>query len=523
MKILTAAQMREVDRRTTAERGILSLVLMENAGSRVFEFLVHEFSPLNRERITVLCGKGNNGGDGFAVARQLLTRSRAERLTVILAAAPESLQGDAAANYQMFLGSGGQVQFVASEGAWETVLPGILDSTVIVDALLGTGLRGPVEGLLLRIIRDVNARLGYARVVAVDIPSGLASDSGEPLGESMRADHTVTFTAPKIGQIFPPNCERIGGLHVVPIGSAPELYENDPEIFVSTIDAAYIAPLFAPRPRGAHKGDFGHVLVVAGSTPKPGAAILAGTAALRAGAGLVTVASTSQAAAIAVGHTPELMTEPLPETEQGTVSLAAFDYQRFEKILAKKTVVAMGPGLGTTDETRAFMRKAVETCGHDTQLVLDADALVADNVRAGAVLTPHPGEMARLVHSTIGEVQNHRLEIAGDFARSRGVYLVLKGQRTLLALPDGRVFVNTTGTPAMATGGTGDVLTGMIAGFLAEFRMAPVEQAVAAAVYLHGRSGELAARKLGEQAMLASDLLNSLSAAITSLAGPDLN
>ena len=520
MKIVTAAQMREIDRRTSAERGIPSIVLMENAGSRVYEFLAHKFSPLVRERIIVLCGKGNNGGDGFVVARQLHTRARTGRLTVILAAHPESLQGDAAANYQMFLGAGGQVHAVTSEAGWELALPGILDSTLIVDALLGTGLRGPAEGLLLRIIRDVNARLGHAQVVAVDIPSGLASDSGEPLGECMRAGHTITFTAPKIGQIFPPNCEAVGELHVVPIGSAPELYENDPEIFLSNIDAAFIAPLFASRPRGAHKGDFGHVLVVAGSTPKPGAAILAGTAALRAGAGLVTVASTARAAAVITAHTPELMTEPLPETEQGTVSLAAFDYQRFEKILARRNVVAMGPGLGTGDETRAFMRKAVELCGKNTRLALDADAIAADNIRPGAVLTPHPGEMSRLTGIATAELQQRRVEIAREFARSSGVVLVLKGNRTLVAVPDGRVFVNLTGTPAMATGGTGDVLTGMIAGFLAGFPHAPIEQAVAAAVHLHGRAGELAARELGEQATLASDLLRNLSAAIKLLAGP---
>lgn len=515
MKILTAAQMREVDRRTTAERGVPSIVLMENAGARVFELLEEKFAPLSGQRVLVICGKGNNGGDGLVVARQLLLRGRPARLSVILAASPDSLQGDAAGNYRMFTGVDGRARIVTAEAEWEAALGDALDSTLVIDALLGTGLRGPAEGLSLRIIRDVNSRLRHAAIVAVDIPSGLASDTGERIGEAIRAHHTVTFTAPKIGQIFPPNCELVGELRVAPIGSAAGLYENDPEIFLSTIDPNHIAPLFAPRARDAHKGDFGHVLIIAGSTPKPGAAILAGTAALRAGAGLVTVATTARAAAVIPAHTPELMTEPLPETELGTVSLAAFDYQRFEKIIERKTVIAMGPGLGANDEARAFMRKAASLSS--ARLVLDADALVSDNIRPGAVLTPHPGEMSRLTGVATAEIQKRRVEIARDFARKREVYLVLKGYRTLLALPDGRVMVNRTGTPAMASGGVGDVLTGMIAGFLAEFPQAPPEQAIAAAVYLHGRAGQLAALELGEQAVMATDVLRHLSAAIASL------
>ncbi|MBI3667028.1 MAG: NAD(P)H-hydrate dehydratase [Acidobacteria bacterium] len=515
MKILTAAQMREVDRRTSEERSVPSLILMENAGARVFEFLAHKFGPLEKQRVAVICGKGNNGGDGLVVARQLHTRGRVGRLQVVLAGDPDSLQGDAAANYRMLLGADHRPRIVKTETEWEAALGEILDSTIVVDGLLGAGLRGPAEGQYLRIIRDVNARLSHAQVVAVDIPSGLASDSGERLGEAIRADHTITFTAPKVGQVFPPNCEAVGALHVVPIGSAPSLYEDDPEIFLSTIDPAFIAPLFAPRARDAHKGNFGHVLVVAGSTPKPGAAALAGAAALRAGAGLVTVATAARATSAVVAHAPELMTEPLPETELGTVSPAAFDYQRFEKIAANKDVIAIGPGLGTNDETQGFIRKVVRESSQ--RLVLDADALLQENVRAGAVLTPHPGEMSRLTGMPTAEIQRRRVEVAREFACARGAYVVLKGYRTLVATPDGRVFVNLTGTPAMASGGSGDVLTGMIAGLLAQFPKAPPEQAIAAAVYLHGKAGELASQELGEQCALATDLLRSLSAAIASL------
>jgi NAD(P)H-hydrate epimerase len=515
VKVLTAAQMREVDRRTSEERGIPSLILMENAGARVFEFLAHRFGPLQRHRIAVVCGRGNNGGDGLVAARQLYTRGRTGHLIVVLAARPESLEGDAAANFRMLSGVGCPIRVAPTETAWETALPEVCGATLLVDALLGTGLRGPAEGLYARIIADLRARFSPDQVVAVDIPSGLPSDTGEPFGESIRAAHTVTFTAPKVGQILPPNCEAVGELHVVPIGSPPALYEDDPSILLSTIDAADIAPLFAPRARDAHKGDFGHVLIVAGSTPKPGAAILAGTAALRAGAGLVTVATTVRAATAVASHTPELMTEPLPETDLGTVSPAAFDYQRFESVMARKDVMAMGPGLGTNDETRAFMRKAAAM--FPGRLVLDADALVPDNLRPGAVLTPHPGEMARLTGLTTAEVQSRRVEVARRFAQEHSLILVLKGYRTVVALPHGRVLVNLTGTPAMASGGSGDVLTGMIAGFLAQFPQAPVEQAVAAAVFLHGRAGELAARETGEQAALATDLLRHIGAAIASL------
>jgi NAD(P)H-hydrate epimerase len=509
VKILTAAQMREVDRRTAAERGIPSLILMENAGARVFELLAHRFGPLARHRVAVVCGKGNNGGDGLVVARQLYTRGRCGGLSVVLAASPGELQGDAAANYQMLAGVGCPIKVAPHETAWETALAEISGATLLVDALLGTGLRGPAEGLYLRIIQDLSTRFAPEQVVAVDIPSGFGQ------GPSLRAGHTITFTAPKVEQILLPDCAAMGELHVVPIGSPPSLYEDDPGIWLETIDAAWIAPLFAARRRDAHKGDFGHVLIVAGSTPKPGAAILAGTAALRAGAGLVTVATAARAAGVIPAHTPELMTEPLPETELGTVSPAAFDYQRFESVIARKDVMAIGPGVGTNDQTREFIRKAIAL--YRGKLVLDADALTLDNVRPGAVLTPHPGEMARLLGCSTAEVQSRRVEAAREFARARAVCLVLKGFRTLVATPDGRVLVNLTGTPAMASGGSGDVLTGMIAAFLAQFAQAPVEQVVAAAVFLHGRAGELAAREQGQQAAIATDLLRQLGAAIASL------
>jgi len=389
--------------------------------------------------------------------------------------------------------------------------------TIVVDALLGTGLNGPASGEMLAAIRRINNGFPDAEIVAVDIPSGLASDTGRQIGESVRADHTVTFTAPKVGLVLPPNCEQAGELQVRSIGSPPELFENDGSIFLSLVEPAQFRHLLAPRPHIAHKGSFGHVLVVAGSRGKTGAAAMAGMAALRAGAGLVTVASTEGALPVIASHAPELMTEPLPETAAGAISVRAFDPGALPEIARNKTLLAIGPGLTTDLETVAVVRRAFEE--FTQPLVVDADGL---NALAGSewmgdgrlrVLTPHPGEMSRLVKNSVAEVEDDRVSIARAFATQKRVHLVLKGYRTLLAFPDGRVWTNPTGSPAMAKGGTGDILTGLIAGFLAQFPSEP-EQAIAAAVYLHGLSGEIGAAELGDKCVIATDLLQYLPAAM---------
>jgi hydroxyethylthiazole kinase-like uncharacterized protein yjeF len=514
MKVLSAAQMREVDRRTT-ELGIPSIILMESASHRVVEFLMEKFAPLAGHRVVVLCGKGNNGGDGLAAARQLFTHARPGRLDVVLTADPAELRGDAAENLRMLRVCGCPVE--------RDLTPEMRDATIVLDALLGTGLKGPASGDMLRLIREINAGFPRAKIVAVDIPSGLDSDSGALAGEAVQADYTVTFTAPKAGQVLPPACDRAGELRVCSIGSPASLYDDDESIFLSLVEPGVFRRLLQPRVRGAHKGDFGHVLVIGGSRGKTGAAAMAGMAALRSGAGLVTVASAESAIPVIASHAPELMTEPLPETENGAISLAAFDYELLAGLIKGKDVVALGPGLGTHAETVSVVRRLVETAPQ--LLVIDADGL---NALAGAeikgrnlILTPHPGEMARLTGKRTAEVQADRVAAARGFATERGVTLVLKGQRTLLAFPDGRVWINPTGTPAMATGGSGDILTGMIAGFLAQ---APqeAEAAIAAAVYLHGLAGELGAEALGERALVATDLLEFLPEAMDECAGiPD--
>ena len=509
MKILTAAEMREVDRRTI-ELGVPGLVLMENAGHRVVEFLARHYAPLEAQRIVVLCGKGNNGGDGMVVARQLHTCVRPKSLDVILAGDPGEMKGDAAANYRMLQAVGCPVLF--------QIKPAMETATLIVDALLGTGILGPATGRSLELIRTINEGFPLAEVVSVDIPSGLDSDSPNPPGEAVHASHTVTFTAPKRCQVLSPACELVGKLHVAQIGSPSELYEKDPAIFLALSEPALFAHLFRPRVRDSNKGLYGHVLVIAGGRGKTGAAAMSGMGALRAGAGLVTVASAGSAIAQIASHAPELMTEPLPETEDGSISMRMLD--PLSVLIDKKNVVAIGPGMGRNPETGQLIRRLVNELTRP--MVVDADglnALDAKTLRVPGprIFTPHPGEMARLTTSTVADVQADRIGCARAFAQERSVYLVLKGNRSVIASPKGNVWINPTGSPAMASGGTGDVLTGLIAGLVAQFPE-QFEAALLAAVYLHGRAGELGAARLGEKALMATDLFEFLPEAMREVA-----
>ena len=511
MKVLTAAQMREVDRRTS-ELGIPSLILMENAGHRVMEVLEKYYSPLAGQRIVVICGKGNNGGDGLVVARQIFTRIRPRSLYVVLGGNASEMKGDAAANYQMLRAAGCEVS--------TSITPEMESATLIVDAVLGTGIRGGAEGRSLELIRAINNGFPAAEVVAVDVPSGLDSDSGTLPGEAVHANHTVTFTAPKPCLVLSPACEYAGKVHVGVIGSPPDLYDKDASIYLALSEPSLFAKLFAPRPRDSNKGLYGHVLVIAGARGKTGAAAMAGLGALRAGAGLVTVASAESAITAIAAHAPEIMTEPLPETDAGSISTRALDQSVLAAITAKKNVIAIGPGMGTHAETGQYIRRLVEESR--LPMVIDADGLNAlDRTdlrgRAPRIMTPHPGEMARLTGKSVAEIQADRIGIARSFAQERGIHLVLKGNRSAIAAPDGRVWINPTGSPAMSTGGTGDVLTGLIAGLLAQFPD-QVEAAVLAGVYLHGRAGELGAAKLGEKSLIATDLFDYLPEAMREVA-----
>jgi NAD(P)H-hydrate epimerase len=522
VKILTAEQMREIDRLTTERCGIPSLTLMENAGTRVVESLARRYEKLCGRSFLILCGKGSNGGDGFAVAR--LLRQAGSEVRVLLFAAREQVKGDAAVNLQRWEACGGTTTCVTADSEWAVHREKLGQHEIIVDAMLGTGLQGPVTGLLAQVIADVNRRREGKGVIAVDVPSGLSSDSGACREPFLRVEHTVTFTAPKLCHVLPPACDVVGSLETAHIGTPVELLQGAEGGKTILLDAGEFSGLELRRRRGAHKGDFGHVLLMAGSRGKTGAAILAAQGALRAGAGLVTVATPASVLSVVAAGLPEMMTEPLAETDAATISPEALDYGRLEKILADKSVVGMGPGLSLHPETQEFVRSVVAECA--LPMILDADALNAFAGRAADLcarkaadlaITPHPGEMARLLRVTAADVQADRLAAARRAAETCNAFVVLKGQKTIVASPDGHAFINPTGNPGMATGGTGDVLLGVLAGLTAQLGVADWARALSLGVYLHGLAGDMASQQYGEHSMLATDLVGQLPAAFRKL------
>jgi ADP-dependent NAD(P)H-hydrate dehydratase / NAD(P)H-hydrate epimerase len=515
MKILTAAEMREVDRLSTERHGIPSLTLMENAGKSVAEFLHQRFHNLVRRRIVIVCGKGNNGGDGFVVARNLLEAGN--KPTVYLFAAPDEVRGDAAVNLKRFQDISRELQIVRSPGEWQSLKAPLASAEIILDALLGTGARGPVEGLLQQVIEDVNRKRSDEVVVSVDIPSGLSADSGDPQGAAIRADHTITFTAPKPGMFAGRAAEFIGQLHVRDIGSPLELIEELGKGNLRWSEPREFSKFAAPRAAAGQKGDYGHALVVAGSVGKTGAAVLSSWAALRAGAGLVTVATPEPALSIVASHTPEIMTVPLPATNIGSIALRSLDGDLFASILKGKRALAIGPGLGTHDETQQFVRGALAKRSM-LPVILDADGLNAFAGRASELkaaeqklaLTPHPGEMARLLGCEIKDVQANRLDVALKAAADWNAHVILKGHQTIIASPDGRASINSTGNPGMATAGTGDVLTGILAGLTGQYPKDDWSRELAFGVYLHGLAGDIAYADSGGAPLMASDLIRAI-------------
>lgn len=501
MKIVSASEMREIDRSTSERFGVPSLTLMENAGTAVANFILSNYSE--ERSIGIICGKGNNGGDGFVVARSLVERGR--KVQVLLLCAPEELRGDAAAMFaklQLAPIIVRDVSDLESDGAID-----ILNSELLVDALLGTGFHPPVSALYVAAIGKLNA--SSAPIVAVDIPSGADADATQKAsGLIVRADAIVTFTAPKPAHVFGELTD--GTTRIAPIGSPPEAITSSSDLNLSTPDD--FADLLAPRPRESNKGSYGHVLVIGGSVGKAGAAWLAGYAALRAGAGLCTVATAKSAFNTVAGFSPELMTEQLEETKAGTISPEAIKSGCFDALADGKTVLAIGPGISRNPETAEFVRNAVAR--YKQTIVLDADGLNAfegmpeklSRPEGNLVVTPHPGEMVRLTGLSIAEIQSNRVDVAREFAKKYHVIVVLKGHRTLTVSPNGTVWVNPTGNPGMATGGTGDVLTGMIAGLVAQYPKRVLE-ATALAVYLHGSAGDEAAEQQGEASLIALDLL----------------
>jgi ADP-dependent NAD(P)H-hydrate dehydratase / NAD(P)H-hydrate epimerase len=514
--LVTAQQMRELDR-LTIERGTLGHVLMERAGAGATAALLKLFPHVRKKPVLVFAGKGNNGGDGFVMAR--LLKKAGVACEVILTAKKDDVKGDALRNLQAFARMRGRISEVTDPKQLDAVQKKLSKCGLVVDALLGTGLSAPVHGFMSELIEQMNA--SGVPIVAVDTPSGLDSDRGVPLGTATRATLTVTFGYPKIGLLQPAAKTYVGQLEIVDIGIAAEaLAAVNPQTMLLTQES--VGALIRPRTLDAHKGDFGHLLVLAGARGKSGAALLSGGAALRVGTGLVTLAGPTSLNAIFSTALVETMTIPMPECEDGSLAL---NENAMAAAVQGKSAIAFGPGVGVSSDTTSLTQWLLATS--TVPLVIDADGLnclatdltALRQARVPVILTPHPGEMARLAKLNNAEVQSQRLEVAQTFAREYRCYLILKGSRTVIAAPDGRAWLNPTGNPGMASGGMGDVLTGILGGLLAQ-GYTP-KHACQLGVFLHGYVGDRAAEEKGEVGIIARDLIDRLPAGIRALRHSD--
>jgi ADP-dependent NAD(P)H-hydrate dehydratase / NAD(P)H-hydrate epimerase len=505
MLIVTSQEMRELDRLTIEKYRVPSLTLMENAGEAVAEALLARFARQAKAGVLVVCGKGNNGGDGLVVARHL--KKKSIPCEVVLLARKEEISPDAAANLRAYL----KVKGKLFEGDDALALLGerLKGKKLIVDAILGTGLKEKVRGLYAEAIARINS--SGLPVLAVDIPSGLDGDRGRPLGAAIKAEMTVALGFPKLGEVIYPGVSYVGELAVADIGISPgAVQEVRPR--AELLEDEAVGWLVPEREPDSHKGTYGHLLVFAGSRGKTGAAILSCRGALRSGAGLVTLAAAHSLNAIFAGALVEAMTEPLAERANEEIEpLTDHDWRR---LLERKSAVLFGPGVGVNDATRSALWWLLRNL--DAPLVIDADGLnllSGDVARlSGAkrppVLTPHPGEMARLIGSDTAVVNGDRAGIARSFAEKQRCYLVLKGARTIIATPEGRIFINPTGNPGMASGGMGDVLAGILGGLLAQGFAA--EDALKLGVYVHGFAGDQASMVKGQMGLIASDVIEAL-------------
>ena len=513
MRVVTAAEMRRLDQLTIDTHGVPSLSLMERAGQSVVDVILERWTPLAKRGVLVVAGKGNNGGDGLVIAR--LLRERKFPCEVACIAPAEDLSPDATTHLE---------RYRAVKGRFTEVPPGDLDPLrsrmkdkgLLVDALLGTGLRSPVEGFLADVVELMNA--SGLPIVAVDTPSGLDADRGTPLGATIRAEATVTFGFPKAGQVIYPGVVYSGDLVVADIGIHPEAVAAV-EPSVELLESADVVRLLPRRADDSHKGSYGHLLVMAGSRGKTGAAVLGCRAAMRVGTGLVTLAAPRGLNGILAGALVESMTETLGQPAQD--QWPALGVADWHGLAERKSAVLFGPGVGVHASARATLETLLEHCS--LPWLIDADGLnnlAADvsrlrEARVPPVLTPHPGEMGRLAGLDTAEVNDDRIGLARAFAAEHRCHLVLKGARTVMATPEGQVSINPTGNSGMASGGMGDVLAGIVAGFLAQGL--PPEDAVRLGVYLHGRTGDRVADERGGVGLIASDLVDELPRAIREL------
>jgi hydroxyethylthiazole kinase-like uncharacterized protein yjeF len=518
MKVLSAEEMQTCDRMTSTRYGVSSLELMRAASSAVDAFAREQF-PRAR-RVTVICGRGNNGGDGMMASR-LLAKAGLEVTTLLLGSQYE-LKGDAATAWRELSVSPNRYLYEVNSAGELKAHSAVLEADLVIDAVLGTGFKPPMKGLALAAMEW--ASTSESPFLSVDLPSGWAADSTSSTVEekTFPSDAVITFTAPKAAHVFGEMTRRWDQpIVVAPIGSPEEAVVSEQKLSWAGASHTLVEQR---RVADANKGKFGHVLVIGGSVGKSGAPAMTSMSALRAGAGLVTAAVPSPIVAQVSGFAPELMTRPMMASPTGEIASKGLTAQQFQKLIERKTVIALGPGLGDGPGTEMLLEAVLS----DTKMptVIDADGLntLAENpflmekmtqvAKTGrtVVLTPHPGEMARLAKKSVEEIQANRLEEARSFAREHGVTLVLKGSRTLIAHPDGRVSVNTSGNPGMSKGGSGDMLTGIIAALLAQYKD-DVASAVEAAVYLHGFAADLAVHDADEHTLLATDSLRYFSQA----------
>lgn len=541
-RVLSGSQIRTVDQLTTDICGIPGLLLMENAAIRVVEEVEERYGRLAGKRVVIVCGKGNNGGDGAAIGRMMWLRDA--RVEIYLLGEMRAALGDARVNFEIAskLSSamesvrgpalamkvrppheraGGSIAFreVAGDAQLFSLCDALAEFDLVIDAIFGTGLSKPAEGKHRTIIERIND-LDPAKVIAVDIPSGLHADRAKPVGPHVRAGLTVTMTAAKPANVLAPAAFASDALAIASIGT-PSTLLDDTGSRLYSVERSDIETYLSQtaRSRNAHKGSQGRVLVIAGSRGKTGAACLTAEAALRAGCGLVTLATAASSQQVVARRSiAEIMTESLDETAGGTISKAASGHAM--ELIDKSDIVALGPGISSNEETQAFVGEIAKA--RRVPLVIDADGLnclapwpaeIRGSAEFPLILTPHPGEMSRLTQIPAEDILAQPVEVARDFACAHEVILVLKGARTLIASPDGAVYVNSTGNPGMATGGAGDVLTGIIAGLLAQSPQNALGAAIAG-VYLHGLAGDLAKKQVGERALLASDITACLIEAL---------
>jgi NAD(P)H-hydrate epimerase len=511
-RLVASREMQELDHRAMTETGIPGLTLMENAGHGVVAALERHLGPVSEP--LVVCGKGNNGGDGFVVAR-LLHEKGARPACVLLGSARE-LKGDALVNHGRLAQVGLPVTEVESAAELSPLLSG---RRCVIDAIFGTGLARPPSGLAAGAIRLING--SGARVVSIDLPSGLDADTGLACDPTVRAELTVTMALAKTGLWLYPGREYSGRVEVTDIGMPPALLAGGTTFLT---DASFVRSVLPARRPDGHKGTFGSALIVAGSRGFSGAACLAGSAAVRSGCGLVRLAVPAGILDIVSSCVLEAVKTALPQTEDAALSPAALETML--ELSADSEGVALGPGVGTDPRTRELILDFLAEVGPPT--VVDADGInnlagrlsVMKQAKGHLVLTPHPGEFSRLTGLAASDVNGDRIGHSRRFATEHGVVLLLKGASTVIAAPDGRVFVNPTGNSGLASGGTGDVLTGLLAGLLAQ-GMSPVDAAVSAA-FLHGLAADIAAQDLTEYCLAAGDLLTYLPAAFrTVTTSPD--